>query len=64
IPKVHFKEKGFYNGIIYIPYESINHMNLSEDGILVIESDNKRRQLLQVATMEDLERIYKVFTTY
>lgn len=33
-------------------------MNLSEDGVLVIELE-KRRLLIQVAQLDDLERIYK-----
>ncbi|MCA6954343.1 DUF986 family protein [Pectobacterium polaris] len=57
-PKLVFKSTGFFYANIFIPYTRIKNMNLSEDGVLVIELE-KRRLLIQVAQLDDLEIIYK-----
>ncbi|PLR76279.1 hypothetical protein CU633_16410 [Bacillus sp. V3-13] len=62
-PKARFKEKGYFYGNFYSNYDRIKNMNLSEDGILVIET-NRQRQLLHVADMEDLEKVLKVYTEH
>ncbi|ATO33259.1 hypothetical protein DZA65_02273 [Dickeya dianthicola] len=57
-PKLLFKDQGFFYANIYIPYHRIKNMNLSEDGILVIDLE-KRRLLIAVKELDDLERIYQ-----
>ncbi|MCA7013277.1 DUF986 family protein [Dickeya dadantii subsp. dieffenbachiae] len=57
-PKLLFKDHGFFYANTYIPYHRIKNMNLSEDGILVIELE-KRRLLIAVRELDDLEKIYK-----
>ncbi|WP_420065688.1 DUF986 family protein [Pectobacterium colocasium] len=57
-PKLMFKSTGFFYTNIFIPYDRIKNMNLSEDGILVIDLE-KRRLLIQVTQLDDLEKIYK-----
>jgi len=57
LPKLLFKPEGFYYANIFIDYRRIKAMNLSEDGILVIELEN-RRLLIHVRKLDDLESIY------
>lgn len=57
-PKLLFKTTGFIYTNIFIPYDRIRNMNLSEDGILVVELE-KRRLLISVQQLDDLEKIYK-----
>lgn len=57
-PKLLFKAGGFYYANIFIAYRRIKSMNLSEDGILVIELE-KRRLLIHVRKLDDLENIYQ-----
>ncbi|MEE3649372.1 MULTISPECIES: DUF986 family protein [unclassified Brenneria] len=56
-PKLLFKSAGFFYANIFIPYNCIKNMNLSEDGVLVIDLE-RRRLLIHVAQLDDLERIY------
>ncbi|MFB1117907.1 DUF986 family protein [Dickeya dadantii] len=56
-PKLLFKDHGFFYANTYIPYHRIKNMNLSEDGILVIDLE-KRRLLIAVKELDDLEKIY------
>ncbi|MGV3489619.1 MAG: DUF986 family protein [Tuberibacillus sp.] len=57
-PKASFKEKGFFYGIFYTEYDHIKDMRLSEDGVLVVDTD-RRRLLLHAKRIEDLESILK-----
>ncbi|MCA6999015.1 DUF986 family protein [Dickeya solani] len=57
-PKLLFKDQGFFYANTYISYHRIKNMNLSEDGILVIDLE-KRRLLIAVMELDDLEKIYK-----
>lgn len=59
-PKMLFKATGFFYANAFIDYRRIKAMNLSEDGILVIDLE-QRRLLIQVTHLDDLERIYKFF---
>lgn len=59
-PKLIFKQQGFYYGNIFIHYARIKNMNLSTDGYLVIDLE-QRRLLIQVRQMDDLETIYNFF---
>jgi uncharacterized membrane protein YobD (UPF0266 family) len=54
-----FKEEGFYFANTFITYDRIRSMNLSEDGILVFELEQKKL-LIRVNELDDLERIYKI----
>ncbi|MCG8709938.1 DUF986 domain-containing protein [Brenneria sp. 4F2] len=56
-PKLLFKSTGFFYANIFIFYHRITSMNLSEDGVLVIDLEN-RRLLIQVNQLDDLEEIY------
>ncbi len=59
-PKILFKKQGFFYANAFIDYQRIKAMNLSEDGILVIDLE-QRRLLIQVTHLDDLEKIYKFF---
>ncbi|QUY46390.1 DUF986 domain-containing protein [Serratia plymuthica] len=59
-PKMLFKTQGFFYANTFIEYKRIKAMNLSEDGILVIDLE-QRRLLIQVTQLDDLERIYHFF---
>ncbi|SFN47450.1 Uncharacterized membrane protein YobD, UPF0266 family [Izhakiella capsodis] len=56
-PRIVFKRSGFFYANIFIDYERIQSMNLSEDGVLVIQLE-QRRLLIEVRYLDDLERIY------
>ncbi|WJY13176.1 DUF986 family protein [Pectobacteriaceae bacterium CE90] len=56
-PKLLFKSQGFFYANIFIAYRRIKNINLSEDGILVIELE-QRRLLINVQQLDDLEKIY------
>lgn len=58
LPKLLFKAEGFYYATFFINYSRIKNMNLSEDGILVIELES-RRLLIHVRKLDDLESIYQ-----
>lgn len=59
-PKMLFKAQGFFYANTFIEYNRIKAMNLSEDGILVIDLE-RRRLLIQVTQLDDLEKIYHFF---
>ncbi|RYL93056.1 DUF986 domain-containing protein [Sporolactobacillus sp. THM7-4] len=59
-PKAYFKQSGFYYGFFYTDYDRVKNMRLSEDGVLVIDTD-RRRMLLYARKIEDLEKILNVF---
>jgi len=58
-PKIIFKQRGFFFANVWIEYNRIKEMNLSEDGVLVMQLE-QRRLLIRVKNIEDLERIYKL----
>ncbi|KAB7896046.1 DUF986 family protein [Rouxiella sp. S1S-2] len=62
-PKMLLKPTGFYYANIFIHYARIQTMNLSEDGVLVIQLEQKKL-LVRVSELDDLERIYKVMVSY
>nr|MBA2816851.1 Uncharacterized membrane protein YobD, UPF0266 family [Candidatus Pantoea persica] len=51
------KRDGFFYGGVWIDYGRIQSMNLSEDGILVMQLE-QHRLLIAVQQLDDLERIY------
>ncbi|PHM72956.1 DUF986 family protein [Xenorhabdus sp. KJ12.1] len=57
-PKIIFKKEGFYyfNRLFY--YEKIKAINLSEDGILMIDFE-VNKIYIAVTKLDDLEKIYK-----
>ena len=57
-PKVLFKSQGLFFSGVWIAYSRIKEMNLSEDGVLVMQLE-QRRLLIRVKNIDDLERIYK-----
>lgn len=57
-PKIVFKGDGFFYANVFIRYERIQSMNLSEDGVLVIQIE-QRRLLIEVRDLDDLQRIYQ-----
>ena len=59
-PKIIFKTEGFFFANAWIKYSRIQKMNLSEDGVLVMQLE-KRRLLVRVKNIDDLEKIYKLF---
>ena len=58
-PKLLFKPAGFYFANAFITYDRIRGMNLSEDGVLVFDLEQKKL-LIRVNELDDLERIYKI----
>ncbi|MBC1644778.1 DUF986 family protein [Listeria welshimeri] len=61
--KAVFKETGLFYALLFFPYSKIERMNLSEDGILVIET-TRQRLMLFARSEKDLEKILAVFTKY
>lgn len=61
-PKVIFKPQGFFFSGVWIAYQRITEMNLSEDGVLVMQLE-QRRLLIRVKNIDDLERIYKLLVS-
>jgi len=61
-PKLLFKSQGFFFANVWIDYQRIKEMNLSEDGVLVMQLE-QRRLLIRVKNIDDLERIYKLMVT-
>lgn len=59
-PTLLFKAQGFFYANAFIAYSRIKAMNLTEDGILVIALE-QRRLLIQVAQLDDLQKIYDFF---
>ncbi len=59
VPKIIFKKDGFFFANVWIEYSRIKEMNLSEDGVLVIQLEH-RRLLVRVRNIDDLEKIYKL----
>lgn len=62
-PKLLLKANGFFFSNIWIAWSRVQGMNLSEDGILVIQLE-QRRLLIQVRELDDLERIYKTILKF
>ncbi|MFJ5853002.1 DUF986 family protein [Enterobacter cancerogenus] len=58
-PKIIFKRSGFFFANVWIEYNHIKEMNLSEDGVLVMQLE-QRRLLIRVKNIDDLERIYQL----
>jgi len=58
VPKIIFKAQGFYYSSVWIEYNRIKEMNLSEDGVLVTQLEHQRL-LVRVKNIDDLEKIYK-----
>lgn len=61
-PKIIFKKSGFFFANIWIEYKRIKEMNLSEDGVLVMQLE-QRRLLIRVSNIDDLEKIYKLLVS-
>ena len=59
VPKILFKQDGFFFANVWIEYNRIKAMNLSEDGVLVMQLE-QRRLLVRVKNIDDLEKIYKL----
>ncbi|MEX0446143.1 DUF986 family protein [Xenorhabdus sp. SGI246] len=57
-PKLIFKEKGFYYSNRFFDYNQIKAMNLSEDGILMIDFESNKIYVT-VINPDDLEKIYQ-----
>ena len=56
-PKLIFKKQGFFFANVWIEYNRIKEMSLSEDGVLVMQLE-QRRLLIRVKNIDDLEKIY------
>lgn len=56
-PKLIFKKQGFFFANVWIEYNRIKEMNLSQDGVLVMQLE-QRRLLIRVKNIDDLEKIY------
>ncbi|HDR2707310.1 TPA: DUF986 domain-containing protein [Enterobacter mori] len=58
-PKIIFKKNGFFFANVWIEYNRIKEMNLSEDGVLVMQLE-QRRLLIRVKNIDDLEKISRL----
>ncbi|CUU24286.1 hypothetical protein J9874_01353 [Duffyella gerundensis] len=56
-PKLLLKEDGFFFSNIWIRWPRVQAMNLSEDGVLVMQLEQKQL-LIHVCELDDLEKIY------
>ncbi|PHM45746.1 hypothetical protein Xmau_00134 [Xenorhabdus mauleonii] len=57
-PKLIFKQQGFYYSNRFFSYDNIKSMNLSEDGILMMELE-QNKIYISVTNLDDLEKIYQ-----
>ncbi len=57
-PKLMFKQNGFYYSNRFFAYENIKAINLSEDGILMMDLE-QRKIYISVTKLDDLEKIYQ-----
>ncbi|GLR09129.1 hypothetical protein COO59_02880 [Mixta theicola] len=58
-PQLLLKNQGLFFANVWINYDRIKSMNLSEDGILVIQLE-QRNLLIRVRKLDDLEKIHHV----
>lgn len=58
-PQLLLKSQGLFFANVWINYDRIKSMNLSEDGVLVIQLE-QRNLLIKVRKLDDLEKIYHV----
>jgi uncharacterized membrane protein YobD (UPF0266 family) len=61
-PRIVFKPTGFFFANVWINYNRIKEMNLSEDGVLMMQLE-QRRLLVRVRNIDDLEKIYKLLVS-
>lgn len=62
-PSARFKADGFFYGLEFTKYDQVKNMKLSEDGVLVVDTQ-RRRMLLYARKIEDLEKILNVFVEH
>ena len=55
-PKLYFKDRGFYYNNVFILYNHIKTINLSEDRILIVGL-TKRKIYISVNQLDDLDKI-------
>lgn len=63
-PQIIFKEKGFFFENIYISYQKIKQVNLTEDHKFVIELTNTKCLVFQLANDCDQDKIVNFFGGY
>lgn len=56
-PRIRFKKQGFFYSGFWIDYRRIRAINLSQDGVLVMQLEQKNLYI-RVKNINDLERIY------
>ncbi|NDJ57971.1 DUF986 domain-containing protein [Enterobacteriaceae bacterium 4M9] len=61
-PCIRFKIQGLFYSGIWIDYHRIKAINLSEDGVLVMQLEQKNLYI-RVRNIDDLESIYKFIIT-
>lgn len=61
-PRIIFKQQGFFFANVWIEYNRIKEMNLSEDGVLVMQLE-QRHLLIRVRNIDDLEKIYQLLVS-
>lgn len=61
--KILFKSTGFYHALLFFPYSTIERINVSEDGFLVLEN-GKQRLMLAARTEADLKKMISTIETH
>ncbi|MBC6135467.1 DUF986 domain-containing protein [Listeria booriae] len=59
--RIIFKEHGFFYALLFFEYKKMERINLSEDGVLVIET-GRQRLLLFARNEQDLAEMLQIFT--
>ncbi|EUJ30327.1 hypothetical protein MFLO_10918 [Listeria floridensis FSL S10-1187] len=62
-PSAVFKETGLFYNLVFVPYSRIERINLSEDGILVIETGRQRLMIFPKDKV-DLDKMLQVLAKY
>ncbi|WP_242650048.1 DUF986 family protein, partial [Rodentibacter trehalosifermentans] len=60
-PMLIFKPQGFFYANIYIDYQKIHQLNLTQNHILVIDLTNKKRLFAPLANKTDVQQVINFF---
>ena len=63
-PRLLLKPQGFFFGNVYVDYQKVEHINLAEGQILVIDLKGGRRLLARIQQQQDIEKVVNFFGGY